>query len=152
MRPGGLTKGEKQIRLSALLLTMSISGAEHEARLAHAVIAPTAQDFSQFFGGQIPAAFVQQHGFAGGLRIGNPAPGFRKLGQFYRPGEPLFIARDQLCLGRTGDLATSDYVKKDGKASLKPVAAVCNDREHETGYAVPTAGSLSPNAHIRSRL
>ena len=78
---------------------MAIGGADQEARLAHAIIAPAPQQRGKFFGRELLAAFIQQD-FAGrGQRSGDRAARIGQLGLDHRPGDPLHIAGDQLSLG-----------------------------------------------------
>lgn len=98
MRPGRLAEGEQQIGFDAFLLRMPVRRAQHETRLAHAVIAPAPDNVRELFGGEVLALLVEQYRLVGGLRLGNAPAGLGQFGQLDRPAQPLFVTFDKLGL------------------------------------------------------
>ena len=93
---------------------MSVRRAKDEAAFAHAIVAPPSKDRGKLFGGEVLAALVEEHGFDRRQRIGNAPAGFGQFGEFDRPGQPLLVPRDQVSLGRAGDLSAGDDVEEHG--------------------------------------
>jgi hypothetical protein len=110
VRPGGAAKGQQQVCAGAFFGRMAIGCAQHKPTFTHTPVAPFLQATGQFLGREIAALFVQQDSAARGGRIGNAPASFGQFGQLQRPDNALFIARNQLRLGRTGDLSASDDV------------------------------------------
>lgn len=61
MRPGHHAEAEQQIGLRARGIAMAVGRADQEARLAHALVAPAAEQASELFGGQQAPAFIEQN-------------------------------------------------------------------------------------------
>lgn len=112
MRPGGLAESEQQVRLLTLGRRVAVGRADQEARLANPAIAPLFELAREFFGRQLPAAFVEQDGAEGCLRIGRLASAFGKLGKLYRPADAFLVAGNQFRLGRTGNLSAGYDVQE----------------------------------------
>lgn len=114
--PSRRSKGEQEVSLRALLARMAISRPQHKARFANTTIAPFLKLVREVFRCHRFALLIQQHSLAGGQEIRGLAPGLRQFSEFARPSQPLFIARNQLCLRRAGDLSAGDDVEENGVA------------------------------------
>src|SRR5690606_707293 len=124
VRPGGLAEGEQQVGTLALRRAVPVGRPEHEARLANAVIAPVAEYFGEFLRAELPPALVEQNGAAWSLRFRHAAAAVGQFGYPERPADALFVARDQLGLGRTADLSARDHMEQHGR----PLAAHVDER------------------------
>src|SRR5690606_7427210 len=118
MRPGGLAERKQQVGLVALGSRMSVGRADQEPRLANPAIAPLFELACQFFRSQLPAAFVEQHGAKGSLRIGRLASAFGKLGEFHRPADAFLVTGYQLGLWRPSDPAAGYDVQKHVRLAI----------------------------------
>lgn len=104
MRPGRSAERQKQIRMLALRLLVTIRGADQETGLALPVVSPVLELFCKIDGGKRCPPLVQQDCDGVGARrraIAAPVGQLRYLG---RPLYPLQIALDQLGLWRAADL------------------------------------------------
>ena len=113
VRPGGLAEGEQQVGFVALGLAVPIGGTEDEATFTDAAITPCFQLRGELYRRHVTTLLVEQHSAERQLRLWDPSAGFRQFGQPYWPGDALFIARDQLGLGRSRNLAASYNVEKN---------------------------------------
>jgi hypothetical protein len=89
---------------------MAIGGADQEARLAHAIVAPAAQHAGEFGWKSGASALVHGHGPRGGGGNRRRAAAIGQFGDLETPGDALAIALDQLRLGRAADLSPGDDV------------------------------------------
>jgi len=121
MRPGRLAERQQQVCLVPFLLRVPVCRAEHETAFAHPAIAPLFEHFGEFLGRQVLALFIEQDSAKRRLRIRDAPAGFGQFGELYGPCDALFITRNQLRLGRTGNLSASDDMEKDGGSPLAPL-------------------------------
>ena len=100
---------------SRFRIRMPVRCAEHEARLAHALVTPSLKQMREVLRRHRLAALVEQHVAERRKRLGDLArAGIGPLGEFDRPGQALGIAIDQLALRRAADFPARDDVKENG--------------------------------------
>ena len=112
VRPGHVAEGDQQIGLGAHGIAVAIGGADQEARLAHALVAPVPEQRGEFFRRELAPALVEQdlaEGRGRGRRQGAARIG--QLADPERPGDPPGIAIDEIGLRRTADLAPGNDVQ-----------------------------------------
>jgi len=101
MRPRRGTERQQQVGLVLERLIMAVGGADQEARLAPAIVAPAFEFLREFNGGKGLAALVQHNRHAIAQRIGCGSAAIGQLGNLGRPIDPLQISLCQLRLGRS---------------------------------------------------
>ena len=120
VRPRHRAHRQQKIGPTTLFVRVPVRGTEHEARLAHTLVAPATKNGGKLLRRQVPASFVQQDDAAGGQRIAEAPAGFGQFTQLDRPGQASFIARNEFGLGRSSDLAAGHDVEKHGLRSRAP--------------------------------
>ena len=115
MRPGRRSEGQKEVGFVSLGLAVPVSRPEHEARFAHAIVAPAFERGSELFRRHRFAAFVEQDCLVRRERFGDFASRFGQLGELDRPCQPLLITRDKFGFRRTSDLSAGYDVEEDGE-------------------------------------
>ena len=115
MRPCRGAKRIKKIGISTVRLAVPICCTQNKARLANAIITPTAQNIGEFVRRERFAALIQKHSAMRGLGVRNASANIGQFGKFGRPSDSLVITRNQLRLRRTSNLTASDDVKEDEK-------------------------------------
>ena len=112
VRPGRGPERQQQVRLGSLRLLVAIGGADREARLALAAVAPFLEPACKLRRRERLSALVEEDGDAIRRKRRRRSPGVRQFGQLRRPGDALQIALDQLGFRRSADLSSSDDVKE----------------------------------------
>src|SRR6185369_9940948 len=95
-----------------LLLLVAVGGADQEARLALAAVAPLLELSGELYRGERSAALVEDDGYAIPLEVRDLAAPVGKLSDFRRPRNALHVAVDQLGLRRAADLPARNDVKQ----------------------------------------
>ena len=114
MRPGCAAKRPQHVRITAFFIAVPVRSAQHKARFAHAIIAPSIEQVRDIARRKVFALLVEQNRPAVLRRARGFAACLGQFTDFERPSNAAAVARNQLAFGRAAYFAACNNMQLDG--------------------------------------